>query len=321
MEQEPGGDSAALVKEGARVLKAGGLVAFPTETVYGLGADATNVRALERLFAVKGRPRSHPLIVHLGDPSWLPRWAADVPDGASRLAKAFWPGPLTMILRRSALVLDAVSGGQDTVGLRVPGHPVAHALLVAFGTGIAAPSANRFGRVSPTTAAHVRADLGTDVDLVLDGGPSEVGIESTIVDLSAAVPRLLRPGRITRAELERVLREDVRTGAVEGAPRAPGTLEAHYAPHLPVELVDGRRLAERLAAGSRAAVFAFDPPEHEGHFFVQAPRDPALYARRLYATLRELDASGALRIIVEAPSSEDPAWAGVLDRLRRAASR
>jgi L-threonylcarbamoyladenylate synthase len=313
------GDAAAIA-DAARILRAGGLVAFPTETVYGLGADATNVAALDRLFTVKGRPRTHPLIVHLGDPAWLPSWAVDISSSAARLAEAFWPGPLTLILRRAPGVPDAVTGRQETVGLRVPAHPVAHALLAAFGGGIAAPSANRFGRISPTTAAHVRADLGSDVDFVLDGGPSVVGIESTIVDLSTSVPRVLRPGHITIVALEAVLGESVRTVSDGTAPRAPGTLDAHYAPRLPLELVASANVAERLAVDTdRTALLAFTPPPVTLHLFVQAPTDPAAYAHRLYATLRELDASGASRIVVEAPPAGDPAWEGVLDRLRRAA--
>ncbi len=185
------------IARAAQMLRAGGLVAFPTETVYGLGADASNPQAVARLYAVKRRPADHPVIVHFDGAERAFTWARDVPESARALAKRFWPGPLTLILKRSALAKDFITGGQDNVGVRVPSHPVAHELLLAFGSGIAAPSANRFGLVSPTTAAHVRADLGADVDLVLEGGPSEVGIESTIVDLSGPQPALLRPGRIS----------------------------------------------------------------------------------------------------------------------------
>jgi L-threonylcarbamoyladenylate synthase len=313
-------EDAAAIADAARILQAGGLVAFPTETVYGLGADARNVAALGRLFTVKGRPRTHPLIVHLGDAAWLRSWAVDISADAERLAETFWPGPLTVILRRAPGVPDAVTGGQDTVGLRVPAHPVAHALLETFGRGIAAPSANRFGRISPTTAAHVRADLGNDVDLVLDGGASVVGIESTIVDLSTGVARVLRPGHITTSALEAALGRPVRTVSGGTAPRTPGTLEAHYAPRLPLELVESAHLVDRLSVNADAtALLAFTPPRVTPRVFVHAPADPAAYAQRLYATLRELDASGASRIVVEAPPAGDPAWEGVRDRLRRAA--
>jgi L-threonylcarbamoyladenylate synthase len=313
-------EDAAAIADAARILQAGGLVAFPTETVYGLGADARNVAALDRLFTVKGRPRTHPLIVHLGDAAWLRSWAVDISADAERLAETFWPGPLTVILPRAPGVPDAVTGGQDTVGLRVPAHPVAHALLETFGSGIAAPSANRFGRVSPTTAAHVRTDLANDVDLILDGGPSVVGIESTIVDLSTGVARVLRPGHISTSALEAVLGRPVEIVSGGTAPRAPGTLEAHYAPRLPLELVESGQLADRLSVNAGAtALLAFTPPRVTPHVFVHAPADPVAYARRLYATLRELDASGASRIVVEAPPAGDAAWAGVRDRLTRAA--
>ncbi|KPK08039.1 MAG: translation factor Sua5, partial [Betaproteobacteria bacterium SG8_39] len=193
------------VRRAAEILARGGLVAFPTETVYGLGADASNPAAMQRLYAVKRRPADHPVIVHFADAARAFAWAREIPEAARTLAARFWPGPLTLILKRSAKAADFVTGGQDSVGLRVPGHPVAHALLEAFGGGVAAPSANRFGQVSPTTAAHVRADLGDDVDCVLEGGASEIGIESTIVDLSGGRALLLRPGTIGRAALEAAL--------------------------------------------------------------------------------------------------------------------
>jgi L-threonylcarbamoyladenylate synthase len=308
----------ALVAVAAGILRRGGLVAFPTETVYGLGADATSTTALEHLFVVKGRPRKHPLILHLGDASWLGRWTRDVPPAALRLAAAFWPGPLTMILRRSPLVPDAVTGGQDTVGVRVPRHPVARALLDAFDGPIAAPSANRFGRVSPTTAAHVVADLGGDVVMVLDGGPCDVGIESTIVDLAHDAPVVLRPGAITAEEIERVAGVPVaRTGATSTT-RAPGTLDAHYAPRTPMFVFAGKEFAAQVSPG-RIAVLAFRPPRWARATDVvhSMPRDAERYAHELYAALRDLDLLGAERIVVEQPPDE-PAWAGVNDRLRRA---
>ncbi len=309
------------IERAAAILRAGGLVAFPTETVYGLGADASNRSAVQRLFAVKRRPPSHPLIVHLADASWLEAWARDVSSDASLLARHFWPGPLTLIVHRASRVPDEVTGGQDTVGLRVPAHPVAHALLACFGRGIAAPSANRFGAVSPTRADHVRADLGADVDLVLDGGASEVGIESTIVDVSQTRPALLRPGWITASAIETVL--GVRLAVPDAdRPRTPGTLEAHYAPQTAVEVVDERELLSRARNARRAAVLAFNPVGADVPVaaFRQASRDPAQYAHALYATLRELDRTGADIILVERPP-DGPEWSGVCDRLQRASHR
>src|SRR5216684_2891292 len=223
--------SAAALDAAVQILRRGGLVAFPTETVYGLGADAANPDALRRLYAVKGRPASHPVIVHLaaGDPNALASWADPVTPTARTLATACWPGPLTLVLRRAPGVADEVTGGRDTVGLRVPDQPVAQQLLTRFGGGVAAPSANRFGRVSPTTAAHVHADLGADVDLILDGGPARVGLESTVVDCTDGDPLILRQGALSREDLEAILRRPV-VLRTDGSRAAPGTLEAHYAP-------------------------------------------------------------------------------------------
>ena len=315
----PADAESRLVARAAGLLRRGGLVAFPTETVYGLGADATNERGVARLFAVKGRPPTHPLIVHLGDRAWLDDWTRDVPSEARRLAEAFWPGPLTLILPRAARVPLAVTGGQDTVGVRVPRHPVALALLAALGRPVAAPSANRFGRVSPTTAAHVKADLGADVDLVLDGGPCLVGIESTIVDLSRGRPVLLRPGHVAAAQIEAVL--GVAFGAnVHGTPRAPGTLEAHYAPRTPLRLLEPEALSRRPAAPGRIALLAFVVPSWLSREDVlrRASPDAESYAHDLYAALRELDESGASLIVVQAPPA-GPEWSAVRDRLQRAA--
>jgi L-threonylcarbamoyladenylate synthase len=270
-----------------------------------------------RLYAVKRRPADHPVIVHFGDAEQAFAWAKDVPEGARKLAAKFWPGPLTLILRRSAKAGDFVTGGQDTIGVRVPAHPVAQQLLRAFGGGIAAPSANRFGEVSPTTAAHVRADLGKDAELVLDGGPSEVGIESTIVDLSGEEPVLLRPGRITRRELEQVLGRPVREKGA-GAPRHPGGLERHYAPKTPARLVPTHELDREIARlKEKVAVLAFSRPDERVDFWLRMPREPLGYAQRLYAALRELDEARCEAILIEAPP-ETPEWAGVRDRLERA---
>jgi L-threonylcarbamoyladenylate synthase len=306
----------AEVRRAAEILRAGGLVAFPTETVYGLGADASSAKAVARLYAVKRRPAGHPVIVHFASAAGAFSWACEVPDAAKLLARQFWPGPLTLILKRSDKARDFVTGGQDNVGLRVPSHPVAHELLTLFKGGVAAPSANRFGLVSPTTAAHVRADLGADVDLVLEGGSSEVGIESTIVDLSGDTPVLLRPGRISKQDLERVI------GAVsersESSPRHSGGLERHYAPRTPARLVPTYDLDKEIARlKEKVAVLAFSRPDERVDYWLRMPRDPAAYAQKLYGALRELDTAGCEEILVEAPP-EAPEWAAVRDRLQRA---
>lgn len=318
----------AEIERAAAILRAGGLVAFPTETVYGLGADATNPAAVAKIFAAKGRPQDHPLIVHLGNVELLPQWAREIPPAAYQLAEVFWPGPLTLILKRAAGVPDCVTGGQDSVGLRIPGHPVALALLRAFAgeegarafSGVAAPSANRFGRISPTTAGHVRAELGSAVDCVLDGGECDVGIESTIVDLSRGAAVLLRPGRITPAQIAAVIGAEV-ASADAAAPRVPGALASHYAPRTPLELVAASELPARLAAlrGKRVAVLArAEAPEGMKDVSWQAaPRAAAGYAHELYASLRRLDALGCVLILVEAPPAT-PEWQGVTDRLQRA---
>ena len=306
------------------------MVAFPTETVYGLGADASNPAAVAKIFAAKGRPQDHPLIVHLGSIELLPRWAAEIPAGAHQLAAAFWPGPLTLILRRAAGVPDCVTGGQDTVGLRIPGHPVALELLRAFAgekdghhySGVAAPSANKFGRISPTTAEHVRAELGDAVDRVLDGGECAVGIESTIVDLSRGRAVLLRPGQITPAQIAAVLGTAVDLPDA-AAPRVSGALDSHYAPRTPLHLVPSAELPANLAAlrGKRLAVLArADAPSGLKDVYWQvAPRAVAGYAHELYASLRRLDDLGCDLILVEAPPAV-PGWQGVNDRLKRASS-
>ncbi len=259
------------------------------------------------------------MIVHFAREEDAFEWARDVPPAAHTLAAAFWPGPLTLILRRSRHAGDWVTGGQDSIGLRLPSHPVAQVLLREFGRGVAAPSANRFGRVSPTSAAHVRADLGSDVDLVLEGGEADIGIESTIVDLSRGAPVLLRPGHVSRGELERVLGEAVGERDAT-APAHSGGLERHYAPRTPARLVATHALdAEIAARGSRVAVLAFSRPDERVDYWIRMPRDPAAYAQRLYGALRELDGAGCEAILVEAPV-EAPEWSAVRDRLQRAAA-
>ena len=303
------------IRKAAEILRAGGLVAFPTETVYGLGADASNARAVARLYATKRRPADHPVIVHFGSGGSAFAWAREVPRAARQLAERFWPGPLTLILKRSALAKDFITGGQDTVGLRVPSHPVARELLEMFQGGIAAPSANRFGLVSPTTAAHVREDLGDDVDLVLEGGPSEVGIESTIVDLSTGSALLLRPGAISLEDLEQLL--NVKQAGLS-SPRHSGGLERHYAPRTPARLVSTHDLDKEIEKLSqRVAVLAFSRPDERVDYWLRMPRNPEGYARRLYAALRELDTAGCETILVEAPP-DAPEWAAVRDRLQKA---
>jgi len=308
------------VRRAADILRAGGLVAFPTETVYGLGADASNQAAVARLYAVKRRPLDHPVILHFADADTAFTWAHKAPASALKLAEWFWPGPLTLILERSLRAKNFVTGGQDTVGLRVPSHPVAQALLDEFGGAIAAPSANRFGAVSPTTAAHVREDLGNEVDLVLDGGPSEVGIESTIVDLSSGKPVLLRPGRISREQLREALGVEIleKSGS---SPRHSGGLERHYAPRTPAKLVPTHALDQEIAKlKDHVAVLAFSRPDERVDFWLRMPREPAGYAQKLYAALRELDGAGCGLILVEAPP-EGAEWAAVRDRLERACQK
>jgi L-threonylcarbamoyladenylate synthase len=317
---------APSIERAVQVLRAGGLVAFPTETVYGLGADAENPRAVERIFAVKGRPLSHPLILHIGNARELEDWAIQVPELAHRLAESFWPGPLTLVLRRSPRVPKVVTGGLETVALRVPEHEVAQALLSSFGGGIAAPSANRFGAVSPTTPEHVREGLGEDVDYILDGGPCRVGVESTIVDVSGDAPMILRPGGTTREELERVLGRSlpVHSG---GPVRVPGQHPLHYAPVAKMVLVaadqllpearrwqqEGYRVGLLLPPGTSSAV-----PSGTVHAVVTIPDTLTEYAHRLYGLLWELDHRGCEVIVVSLPPPDGLGLA-IADRLRRAA--
>jgi L-threonylcarbamoyladenylate synthase len=300
-----------VIERAVEILRGGGIVAFPTETVYGLGADAANPDALRRLFAVKGRPRDHPVIVHAARAAQLDELGRDVPAVAHALGDAFWPGPLTLVVnRRAERVAPEATGGLGTVGIRVPNHPVALALLDAFGGGIAAPSANRFGRVSPTTAAHVEADLGPEVDLVIDGGPCAVGVESTIVDVTASEPVVLRVGGVSEVRLADVVGAPL-ARRTRGEIAAPGTLVAHYSPKARVELVDAAALSSRenelRARGMAVGV-------------LDAPADVSEYARLLYARLRELDERGVEVILAVPPADRGDLGAAVADRLRRAAA-
>ncbi|MDB5069830.1 MAG: Sua5/YciO/YrdC/YwlC family protein [Candidatus Eremiobacteraeota bacterium] len=292
-----------------RVLREGGVVAIPTETVYGLAADVANADAIARVYAIKGRPAGHPLIVHAHDLGALDGYVDEITPSLRALAARFWPGPLTAIVVRGPRTPLSVTGGQETVAVRVPEHPLARAILAAFGGALAAPSANRFGRISPTTAQHVRADLGDEVDLIVDGGPARVGVESTIVDLTGAVPAVLRAGAVTPSQLGDALGRAVVT-RVGGAVRAPGSLASHYAPRARIVLAaPGAREAtarELAAAGERVALLTL-------------PDDADPAARALYATLRALDADAYDAIVATLPPDTE-ANAAVRDRLTRAAA-
>lgn len=307
-----------------RALRDGEVVAFPTETVYGLGANARNPAALEKVFELKGRPKTHPLIVHLDQARYLHRWAREVPPAAEQLAQRFWPGPLTLVLPRAPEVLDLVTGGQDSVAVRVPAHPMAQQLLTAFGGGLAAPSANRYGHVSPTRAEHVRDEFGDRVPVILDGGECKVGLESTIVSCLGGGVRLLRPGGISVAQLRAVV-GDVEVGADAIAPRVPGSEAAHYAPATPLVLVPAGDIdarAETLSAGGqRIAVLALRPPlgTHKYVTWINGGPRPEAYAHDLYANLRTLDRAGCARILVQEVPREEP-WDAIRDRLVRAAA-
>ncbi|HTH81271.1 MAG TPA: L-threonylcarbamoyladenylate synthase [Ramlibacter sp.] len=324
------GASQASIAQAVSTLSRGDLVAFPTETVYGLGADAGSDAAVAKIFAAKGRPADHPLIVHVPDAGAVDRFADHIPDFACKLMQAFWPGPLTLILPRREGIAAAAAGGQGSIGLRCPSHPVAHALLAACTQagvgGVAGPSANRFGRVSPTTAQHVASEFGESL-LILDGGACEVGIESTIVDCTRGAPVLLRPGMITPAQIEQACGERLRNpGELEdAAPRASGTLESHYAPQARVRLMDAQALqaaldvlgseAQGLAIYSRVIVKTASTRVLRRRM----PDDAGETARQLFAVLRDFDAQGVRLIWVEAPP-DTPEWAGVRDRLQRAAA-
>jgi L-threonylcarbamoyladenylate synthase len=308
------------IEQAVEALRAGDLVVFPTETVYGLGANASNPAAVRKIFEVKGRPPDHPVIVHLDDPRYLHRWVSEVPAVAEQLAAKFWPGPLTLILPKADNVNDIVTGGQSSIGIRIPSHPMAQQLLNAFGGGIAAPSANRFGRLSPTKPEHVRDELGDAVQIILDGGDSPIGLESTIVSCLDDQARLLRPGFITRSQLEQVVGPLVLGGPV---PRAPGDREVHYAPSTPLEIVASDdlevRAGEIVAREEKVAVLAMRPPlQTQRHMtWINAGKKPETYAHNLYNHLRTLDRTGCVRIFVQSLPA-DERWAAILDRLQRA---
>jgi L-threonylcarbamoyladenylate synthase len=296
------------VGEALAVVRRGGLVAIPTETVYGLAADASNEGAVRRIFAAKGRPADHPLIVHVADAAALAHWASTVPPAAAVLAEACWPGPLTVLVPRALHVLDVVTGGRPTVGVRVPAHPLTTELLTRFGGGLAAPSANRFGHVSPTTAQHVVDDLGDAVDLVLDGGPCPVGVESTIVDCTVTPPQVLRPGGIATEQIEQLLGH---LGDVTGPSRAAGMLASHYAPRCRVLLADDAQQAADLATDHTAA--GTDP------VVIGVGTDAVSYAQHLYQWLRDADLTGRTAVVALLPPAEGLGHA-IRDRLVKASA-
>jgi L-threonylcarbamoyladenylate synthase len=328
------GRDPAAIAAAAQALQQGALVGLPTETVYGLGADATNEAAVAKIFAAKGRPSDHPLIVHVADATGVAHFACDVPVFAQQLMQAFWPGPLTLILPRRPDVGAAAAGGQDSIGLRCPAHPVAHALLLAARTlgvhGVAAPSANKFGRVSPTSAAHVQSEFGDSL-LVLDGGACEVGIESTIIDCTRGVPVLLRPGQISREQVQAAcgLKLLSKEELAAPSPRASGTLESHYAPNAKVRLMDAKALQAALdvlgpeLAGGQATIAVYARAvlrlPSSRVLYRRMPDDAAAAAQQLFAVLRDFDAQGVKLIWIE-PPPDTPAWEGVRDRLTRAAA-
>lgn len=312
------------IQAAVEVLRAGDLVAFPTETVYGLGANASNPAAVRKIFAAKGRPTEHPLIVHLDSIHYLHRWVSEVPGAAKKLAARFWPGPMTLVMHKAPQVLPVVTGGQDTVAIRVPGHPIAQQLLTAFGGGIAAPSANRYGHVSPTRAEHVRDELG-DAVRILDGGECQIGVESTILSCVDGAVRLLRPGSITLSQIRAVV-GDVIVGDDASAPRVPGSGVSHYAPDTPLEIVQGDVL-ETLAGGfnargERVAVLALRLPLKTLKLatWINAGRRPQQYTHDLYTHLRTLDKAGCVKILVQ-ELPQDEQWDAVRDRLQKAAAK
>lgn len=315
----------ASIAAAVRALQAGEVVAFPTETVYGLGADANRSDAVAKIFELKGRPQDHPLIVHIAHADGIANWAREIPSSARLLTERFWPGPLTLVLNRASHVLDAVTGGQTTIGLRCPAHPLAKALLQACAqvgiSGLAAPSANRFGHVSPTTAAHVRAELGNEL-IVLDGGACQVGIESTIVDISTDQPRILRPGMISEDAIAAALQTNLATPNGD-VPRVSGSLVAHYSPRTPLEVITREGIAVRAqvlaASGLRIVALLREIGPVLGIASISMPRSAAEYAQRLYASLREADAVRADRILVEA-SPANAEWIAIHDRLQRASA-
>ena len=304
------------IDEAVKALSAGELVVIPTETVYGLAADAMNIDAVRKIFELKGRPADHPLIVHIASAENIKDWAKDVPDIAYILAKKFWPGPLTLILNKQDKVPDLVTGGQNTVGLRSPNNSLTLALLKQFGGGLAAPSANRYGRISPTTAQHVQDEFGLDAPLILDAGPCQIGIESTIVDLSQSPARILRPGQISFEQLQSYL-PDLVSGAEQSSPRVSGDKQAHYAPRTPLFML-GREQLITMAKNKSSVVLCFDGLP-DGLIGITTLKDAPLYAKQLYTHMRTLDKYHAEQILIE-QIPENSEWLAIADRLKRAIS-
>jgi L-threonylcarbamoyladenylate synthase len=308
---------ARTIEAATHALMAGGLVAIPTETVYGLAGDASNEIAVAQIFALKGRPSTRPLIVHIASADQLEHWASTVPDYAQQWAKTFWPGPLTLILPKQPWVLDAVTGGQHTVALRVPNHPLTLALLQRFGGGLAAPSANRYGRISPTCPDHVRAEFTDHAPLILEGGSCPVGIESTIVSCLDNEPKVLRPGAITAQELADSAGIPVGYGDTEAGIVVPGQVASHYAPVTRTCLVSRDQLGSAAGDYDNIGFMGFSAPPFATSHQVLLEKNPQAAAQQFYAGLRALDAAGVERIIIEAPP-EDLPWLALWDRLRRA---
>jgi L-threonylcarbamoyladenylate synthase len=310
---------ANVIAQAVSLLKKGELIAFPTETVYGLGADATNLEAVKNIFTAKGRPTDHPVIIHVLDLEQIPQWVKSIPEAAYQLAKHFWPGPMTLIFSAADHVPAIITGGQTTIGIRVPAHPMARKLLQAFGRAIAAPSANRFGRISPTTADHVRKEFGDTVKLIVDGGSCQLGIESTIIDLTHQPYRLLRPGPLNTDQIEKTSGVKVVEAEINTA-RVSGNLASHYAPQTPVLLITSEQLQTAIVKEKNIAVMSFSS-FHSNHIaWVQMPYDAKAYAHELYAVLRRLDELKLQRILIEIPPSTLQ-WHAIHNRLIRAASR
>lgn len=311
------------IRQAINILKAGGLVAIPTETVYGLAADAKNPDALKKIFVAKNRPIDHPLIVHIGDMAELTNWARDISEETLQLAKAFWPGPLTLIFKKSSQVSDIITGGQDTIGIRMPNHPLTLSLLQQFNGAVAAPSANKFGRISPTTAKAVKEELGDAVDLILEGGQCDVGVESTILDVSQNHFRILRPGMISAKQIEDVLQRKL-SEAQSAAPRVSGSMESHYAPTTKTYLISVDKIESFLKDNQEKSIalvaidFQLKSPLQNVHL-VTMSNNPKQYAHDLYDTLRELDKKIFSLLIIEAPQ-ETSSWQAINDRLVRAAT-
>lgn len=308
-----------LIQRAVDLLNKNELVAFPTETVYGLGADATSPAAVAKIFQAKGRPADHPVIVHIAHMHQLDDWAINIPHQTYDLAQRFWPGPLTFILQVAPWVPSIITGGQNSIGLRMPAHPMARDLLTAFGKGIAAPSANRFGKISPTTAAHVAEELGSKVSLILDGGPCKLGIESTIIDLMQQKAVILRPGPLTENDINAVT-EIASQQNIKLKTRVSGSLDMHYAPRTPVYIMPWEEFPAMFMQNLKCAVISLHQPlaHHKTLAWIKMPSDPMLYAQKLYATLRELDAANAQSILIE-KLPEEISWQAINDRLRRAA--